>query len=65
MVVSPIAYARDVKRAKKQVGFYFADSNLPYDKFMWTLYSKDPEHWIPISTIASFKRMREYARDLI
>jgi hypothetical protein len=27
---------------------------------MWTLYSKDPEHWIPISTIASFKRMREY-----
>ena len=27
---------------------------------MWTLYSKDPEHWIPIQTIASFKRMRDY-----
>ena len=27
---------------------------------MWGLYSKDPEHWIPIATIASFKRMREY-----
>ena len=27
---------------------------------MWTLYSKDPEHWIPIQTVASFKRMREY-----
>lgn len=25
---------------------------------MWGLYVKDPEHWIPISTIASFKRMR-------
>ncbi|KAJ2932157.1 hypothetical protein H1R20_g4923, partial [Candolleomyces eurysporus] len=78
MVVSPIAYAGEVKRAKKQgacshcdsvrefpdnftVGFYFADSNFPYDKLRWTLYSKDPEHWIPISTIVSFKRMREYA----
>jgi len=28
---------------------------------MWTLYSKDPEHWIPIHTVASFKRMREYS----
>ncbi|TFK29163.1 hypothetical protein FA15DRAFT_664482 [Coprinopsis marcescibilis] len=49
-----------LEKAKKQVEFYFADSNLPYDKFMWTLYSRDPEHWIPISTIASFKRMKEY-----
>ncbi|KAJ2931810.1 hypothetical protein H1R20_g5284, partial [Candolleomyces eurysporus] len=60
MVVSPTAATGDIEKAKKQVEFYFADSNLPYDKFMWTLYSKDPEHWIPISTIASFKRMREY-----
>ncbi|KAJ2921280.1 hypothetical protein H1R20_g15815, partial [Candolleomyces eurysporus] len=60
MVVSPIAPAGDIEKAKKQVEFYFADSNLPYDKFMWTLYSKDPDHWILISTIASFKRMREY-----
>jgi lupus La protein len=27
---------------------------------MWTLYTKDPEHWIPIQTVASFKRMRDY-----
>lgn len=27
---------------------------------MWTLYSSNPEHWIPISTVASFKRMREF-----
>lgn len=27
---------------------------------MWTLYSKDPDHWVPIETIASFKRMREF-----
>ncbi|SRR6266550_5740697 len=27
---------------------------------MWTLYSKDPDHWVPIETIASFKRMLEF-----
>lgn len=27
---------------------------------MWTLYTKTPEHWVPIKTIASFKRMRDY-----
>jgi lupus La protein len=27
---------------------------------MWTLHSKTPEHWVPINTIASFKRMRDF-----
>ena len=27
---------------------------------MWTLYTANAEHWIPISTVASFKRMREF-----
>ncbi len=27
---------------------------------MWTLHTKTPEHWVPISTVASFKRMREH-----
>jgi lupus La protein len=26
---------------------------------MWTLYSKTPEHWVPIKIVASFKRMRQ------
>lgn len=28
---------------------------------MWTLYIKDPDHWVPIETVSSFKRMREYS----
>lgn len=48
-------------KAAKQIEFYFADSNLPYDKFMWTLYTKDPDHWVPVHTVASFKRMREFS----
>lgn len=47
-------------KAAKQIEFYFADSNLPFDKFMWTLYTKDPDHWVPVHTVASFKRMREF-----
>ncbi|KZV97288.1 winged helix DNA-binding domain-containing protein, partial [Exidia glandulosa HHB12029] len=44
-----------------QVEFYFADSNLPYDRFMWELHTKEgADHWIPIATIADFKRMRGY-----
>jgi lupus La protein len=27
---------------------------------MWTLHTKNPEHWVPIETIASFRRMREF-----
>ncbi|KAG7441259.1 uncharacterized protein BT62DRAFT_956111 [Guyanagaster necrorhizus] len=48
-------------KAVRQIEFYFADSNLPYDKFMWTLHAKDAEHWIPLNVVTSFKRMREYA----
>ncbi|WFD31790.1 hypothetical protein MSPP1_002829 [Malassezia sp. CBS 17886] len=44
--------------ALKQVEFYFADANLPYDKFLFTLSRKDADGWVPIKTIASFKRMK-------
>ncbi|KAJ7940923.1 hypothetical protein B0H13DRAFT_2226243 [Mycena leptocephala] len=44
-----------------RLSFTLADSNLPYDKFMWTLHTKTPEHWVPISTVASFKRMRDFS----
>ncbi|KAI9508794.1 hypothetical protein F5148DRAFT_1192717 [Russula earlei] len=47
-------------RALAQVEFYFADTNLPYDKFMWSLHAANDEHWVPIATIVSFKRMREF-----
>ncbi|TKY89862.1 hypothetical protein EX895_001159 [Sporisorium graminicola] len=46
------------QEALRQVEFYFHDSNLPFDKFLFTLTRKDPEGWVPIATIASFKRMR-------
>lgn len=27
---------------------------------MWELHTKSAEHWVPVKTVASFKRMREF-----
>ncbi|KAF8181038.1 hypothetical protein BJ912DRAFT_1145564 [Pholiota molesta] len=62
-VMEDAAVLEKMQKAMKQIEFYFADANLPYDKFMWTLYSKDPEHWISIETVGSFKRMRPYSSE--
>ena len=53
-----------IRYSHSAVSFYFADANLPYDKFMWSMYNKTPEHWVPLSTITSFKRMREHTAAL-
>ncbi|KAJ3722881.1 hypothetical protein C8R42DRAFT_720048 [Lentinula raphanica] len=44
------------------VEFYFGDSNLPYDKHMWKLHTNYPGHWVPISEIATFKKMQQYVQ---
>lgn len=28
---------------------------------MWTLHTADADHWVPIKTVSSFKRMRDHA----
>ncbi|KAI8994885.1 hypothetical protein BDB01DRAFT_831827 [Pilobolus umbonatus] len=52
------------QKIRKQVNFYFSDSNLPYDKYLWTLHSKNKDHWIPLKTIASFKKMQLICDDI-
>jgi lupus La protein len=42
-----------------KVEFYFSDSNLPYDKFLWSLVTKENKP-VPIKLICSFKRMRRF-----
>lgn len=51
--------SNDPAEIRKQVEFYFSDSNLPFDKFLWSLVTKDNKP-IPIRLIASFKRMRRF-----
>lgn len=50
-----------LEKAAKQVNFYFSDSNLPNDKFFFSLTACNEQGWVPIKTINTFKRMREFA----
>lgn len=40
--------------------FYFSDSNLPIDRYFFSLTACNKEGWVPIKTIMTFKRMREF-----
>ncbi|CEG68121.1 hypothetical protein RMATCC62417_04438 [Rhizopus microsporus] len=53
----------DNQKIRKQVNFYFSDSNLPYDKYLWTLHANAENHWIPLSIIAGFKKVRMITED--
>jgi hypothetical protein len=42
------------------VYFYFSDSNLPVDKYFFSLTACNKEGWVPIKTISTFARMKPY-----
>eukprot|EP00762_Andalucia_godoyi_P003771 ANDGO_08490.mRNA.1 La protein homolog len=55
----------DIKtKARNQVEFYFSDSNFLSDKFLRTQAASNPDGFVPLSVIASFKRMAELTSDL-
>jgi len=56
---SVLPQSSDPQEILAQVEFYFSDSNLPNDKFLWGL-TQENDGWVPIATIASFKRMRRF-----
>ncbi|KAA8912382.1 hypothetical protein TRICI_003499 [Trichomonascus ciferrii] len=49
----------DAGQILKQVEFYFSDQNLPKDKFLFKVTQQN-NGWVPISTIASFSRMKKF-----
>lgn len=42
-----------------QIEFYFSNSNLPFDKFLWGLVTKE-NNPVPLKLVATFKRMRRF-----
>ncbi|KAM7270770.1 hypothetical protein ACFE04_029984 [Oxalis oulophora] len=50
------------KNIIKQVEYYFSDENLPNDRHMMSLIKKNKEGYVPISIIASFKKMKKLSR---
>ncbi|PRQ29445.1 putative lupus La protein [Rosa chinensis] len=54
------ALTEDLKqKIIKQVEYYFSDENLPNDKYMLSLIKKNKEGFVPISVIASFRKMKK------
>lgn len=47
------------QKVRKQVEFYFSDSNLQTDKFLWKIYEAN-EGWVELKTILNFGRMRQF-----
>ncbi|KAJ5082615.1 hypothetical protein N7532_011658 [Penicillium argentinense] len=50
----------DPVQIRKQVEFYFSDSNLPMDKFLFTKVGGSENHPVPLELLHSFKRMRRF-----
>ncbi|KAI1208056.1 uncharacterized protein F4807DRAFT_433017 [Annulohypoxylon truncatum] len=50
----------DPKAIRWQVEFYFSDSNLPNDKFLWKKTDGSNNKPVPLSLICSFARMRRF-----
>ncbi|KAJ1285451.1 hypothetical protein BS78_03G280500 [Paspalum vaginatum] len=48
----------------KQVEYYFSDENLPTDEFLLKYVKKNKKGFVPIGTIASFRRMKKLIQDL-
>ncbi|XP_014516849.1 la-related protein 6A [Vigna radiata var. radiata] len=60
----PAVSSEDLKlKIIKQVEYYFSDENLPNDKYMLGFAKKNKEGFVPISVIASFRKMKKLTRD--
>jgi len=50
-------------KIKRQIEFYFSDSNYPQDKFMKTKAAEN-DGYIPLSTLLEFNRVKQITQDL-
>ncbi|KAK3985965.1 hypothetical protein QBC44DRAFT_333961 [Cladorrhinum sp. PSN332] len=57
---APLPVTDDPVEIRKQVEFYFNDTNLPTDKFMWESTGGEENKPMPLKKICSFKRMRRF-----
>ncbi|CAH8363718.1 unnamed protein product [Eruca vesicaria subsp. sativa] len=51
------------KKIIRQVEYYFSDENLPTDKFLLNAMKKNKKGFVPISTLATFHKMKKLTRD--
>jgi len=51
-------------KIRKQVEFYFSDSNYPKDKFLRAQAALNDEGWVALSVVASFSRTKALTTDI-
>ncbi|CAK9274729.1 unnamed protein product [Sphagnum jensenii] len=47
----------------KQVEFYFSDANLPTDNYLMKYVKKDPQGFVPIPVVASFRKIKNLVKN--
>ncbi|KAK3242819.1 hypothetical protein CYMTET_47490 [Cymbomonas tetramitiformis] len=53
-----------VQKIITQVEFYFGDANLPTDNFLMKQVRSNPEGWVSLKTILSFRKMKNMKKSL-
>jgi lupus La protein len=53
----------DVEAIKRQVEFYFSDSNFRRDTFLKNAAASDPNGYVPIATLLTFNRLKSLTTD--
>ncbi|CAH2046222.1 unnamed protein product [Thlaspi arvense] len=59
----PVAGSSDDDVVVSEVEYYFSDENLPTDKFLLNAMKKTKKGFVPISTIATFRKMKKLTLD--
>jgi hypothetical protein len=54
----------DAGKIKKQVEYYFGDSNFRRDRWLRNEVGKDPEGWMDVSVLTNFKRLAAITTDV-
>lgn len=58
---SVLPTTNDPRKIRAQVEFYFGDTNLPTDKFMWSITEGSSNVPVPIKKICEFGRMKRFS----
>ena len=56
---APPAAAEPARSIKRQIEYYFSESNFQRDKFLMAEVAKSEEGWVALSVIASFNKIRQ------
>ncbi|CAK9880075.1 unnamed protein product [Sphagnum jensenii] len=60
----PVVVTEELKaKIVKQVEFYFSDTNLPTDHHLMKYVKKDPQGFVPIPVVASFKKIKNLVKN--